>query len=122
MILIAVGSSEESVSRLGKLSFEQLREVDPVRYGFKSMADFLLYEVISEQDLGYREFHNRVDRRVMATLSGKPWDYIRVYRQEGLADPQREKAITAEVDQVVEREFIAEIEQLTAYWREKGKL
>ncbi|MBI3412727.1 MAG: hypothetical protein HY051_01430 [Candidatus Aenigmarchaeota archaeon] len=104
------------------MSLDQLRNLDPKQYGFKGVADFLLYELISENDLGYEEFHARVDRRITRVLRSKHRDYLQVYSHDFAGDQSRELEIAGEVDQIVEREFKAEVEELTNYWRQQGKL
>ena len=122
MVSIRSNSYQGVVSRVGKLSLDELRNLDPAQCGLKGNADFLLYELISENDLGYEEFHARVDGRVITALRRKPRDYLRVYQHEYTGDPKREAAIRHEVDAIVESEFTTEIQHITNYWRQRGTL
>lgn len=114
--------------RLEWMTYDQLRELDPGVYGFDSIAEMLLYIVHQDRvndDAGpryIRAIARRADERVDRILDNMP-RHKAAYERRITQGPNLEEArLESEVEEIVDRETIGVIHELTDYWRQRGKL
>lgn len=121
--MVIIYDPKEIRKELARLTFDDLKEIDPRKYGFARVADMFIYVVTQEGATGVLGVDQRLAQRIDPRLETMPKHkaaYQRAIENEDLIPG--DESLIEEVRRLEDRETVAAIGELTGYWRTQGKL